>query len=34
MRIPEAGAGAEMISGDEEAAADRIVEILQEAGVT
>ena len=32
IRIPEAGEGAEMIAGDEEAAADRIVEILREAG--
>jgi len=33
MRIPEAGAGAEMIAGDEEAAAERIVEILRQVGV-
>ncbi len=33
MRIPESGAGAEMISGDEEAAADRIVQLLQAAGI-
>ncbi len=33
MRIPETGAGAEMISGDEEAAADKIVELLQAAGI-
>jgi len=33
MRIPEAGEGAEMIEGDEAAAADRIVEILHAAGV-
>ncbi len=33
MRIPEAGEGAEMIEGDEEAAAERIVEILRAAGV-
>jgi len=33
VRIPEAGEGAAMIEGDEEAAADRIVEILAAAGV-
>jgi electron transfer flavoprotein beta subunit len=33
VEIPETGEGAEMIAGDEEAAADRIVEILREAGV-
>ena len=33
MRIPEAGEGAEMIEGDEAAAADAIVEILRRAGV-
>ena len=33
MRMPESGAGAEMITGDEEAAADKIVELLQAAGV-
>jgi electron transfer flavoprotein beta subunit len=33
MRLPEVGEGAEMIDGDEEAAADKVVEILQTAGV-
>ncbi len=33
MRIPETGAGAEMIEGDEEAAAERIVALLKQAGV-
>ncbi len=33
MRVPEVGDGAEMIDGDEEAAADRIHEILTSAGV-
>lgn len=33
MRLPEVGEGAEMIDGDEEAAADKILEILQAAGV-
>jgi electron transfer flavoprotein beta subunit len=33
VEIPETGESAEMISGDEEDAADRIVEILREAGV-
>ncbi len=33
MRLPEAGEGAEMIDGDEEAAADKVLEILQAAGV-
>ena len=33
VEIPETGEGAEMISGDEEAAAERILEILGEAGV-
>ncbi|GMQ84967.1 MAG: electron transfer flavoprotein subunit beta/FixA family protein [Acidimicrobiia bacterium] len=33
VRIPETGAGAEMIDGDEEAAADRIIELLAAAGV-
>ena len=33
VRIPESGEGAEMIEGDEEAAADRIVELLSAAGV-
>jgi len=33
MRLPEVGEGAEMIDGDEEAAADKVVEILQAAGV-
>lgn len=33
MRLPEAGEGAEMIDGDETAAAERIVEILTAAGV-
>ncbi len=33
VRIAEAGEGAEMIDGDEEAAAERIIEIIQGAGV-
>jgi len=33
MRLPEEGEGAEMIEGDEEAAADRVLELLQAAGV-
>ncbi|VAW02853.1 hypothetical protein MNBD_ACTINO02-61 [hydrothermal vent metagenome] len=33
MRLPEAGEGAEMIDGDEGAAAGRVLEILQAAGV-
>ncbi len=33
VRLPDSGGGAEMISGDESAAADRIVEILRGAGV-
>lgn len=33
MRIPEVGEGAEMIGGDEEAAAERVLAILQSAGV-
>lgn len=33
MHIPEAGEGAEMIEGDEEAAAEAIVEILRRVGV-
>jgi len=33
MRIPEVGEGADMIDGDEEAAAERVLEILQAAGV-
>lgn len=33
MRLPEEGEGAEMIDGDEEAAAERVLEILQSAGV-
>jgi electron transfer flavoprotein beta subunit len=33
LRIPETGEGAEMIEGDEEAAADKIVEIIRGAGV-
>ncbi len=33
MRLPEVGDGAEMIDGDEEAAADRVLEILVSAGV-
>jgi electron transfer flavoprotein beta subunit len=33
MRLPEVGDGAEMIDGDEEAAADKVMEILQAAGV-
>ncbi len=33
MRLPEAGDGADMIDGDEEAAADRVLEILRSAGV-
>jgi electron transfer flavoprotein beta subunit len=33
VRIPESGEGAEMIEGDEEAAADKIVELLTAAGV-
>ena len=33
MRLPEAGEGAEMIEGDETAAAERVLEILQSAGV-
>ncbi len=33
MRIPETGAGAEMIDGDETAAAERILEIIRAAGV-
>jgi electron transfer flavoprotein beta subunit len=33
MRLPEEGEGAEMIEGDEEAAAERVLEILQAAGV-
>jgi electron transfer flavoprotein beta subunit len=33
MRIPEVGEGADMIEGDEEAAAERVLEILQSAGV-
>ena len=33
MRIPESGEGAEMIQGDEESAADKIVELLSAAGV-
>ncbi|MEN8040554.1 MAG: electron transfer flavoprotein subunit beta/FixA family protein [Actinomycetota bacterium] len=33
MRLPEVGDGAEMIDGDEEAAADKVVEILAAAGV-
>jgi electron transfer flavoprotein beta subunit len=33
MRLPEVGEGAEMIDGDEEAAADKVLEILQAAGV-
>jgi electron transfer flavoprotein beta subunit len=33
MRIPEVGDGADMIEGDEEAAAERVLEILQSAGV-
>ena len=33
VRIPESGEGAEMIEGDEEAAADKIVELLVAAGV-
>jgi electron transfer flavoprotein beta subunit len=33
MRIPDTGEGAEMIEGDEEVAAERIIEILRHAGV-
>ncbi len=33
MRLPEEGEGAEMIDGDEEAVAQRVLEILQSAGV-
>ena len=33
MRIPESGEGAELIEGDEEAAADKIIELLSAAGV-
>lgn len=33
VEIPETGEGAEMISGDEESAAERIVEIFRDAGV-
>jgi hypothetical protein len=33
MRLPEEGEGAEMIDGDETAAAERVLEILQSAGV-
>ncbi|GMQ98311.1 MAG: electron transfer flavoprotein subunit beta/FixA family protein [Acidimicrobiia bacterium] len=33
MRLPEEGEGAEMIEGDEEAAVDRVLELLQAAGV-
>lgn len=33
VRIPEAGAGAEMIEGDETAAAEKILELLKTAGV-
>lgn len=33
MRIPEVGEGAEMIEGDEEAAAEKVYEILSAAGV-
>jgi electron transfer flavoprotein beta subunit len=33
MRIPEMGEGAEMIAGDETAAAERVLELLQAAGV-
>jgi electron transfer flavoprotein beta subunit len=33
VRIPETGEGAEMIEGDEEAAADKILELLSAAGV-
>lgn len=33
MRLPETGEGADMIEGDEEAAADKIVELLAAAGV-
>lgn len=33
VSVPEAGEGAEMIEGDEEAAAERIVELIRAAGV-
>ncbi|MFV1970114.1 MAG: electron transfer flavoprotein subunit beta/FixA family protein [Acidimicrobiia bacterium] len=33
MRLPDAGEGAEMIEGDEEAAAEKVYEILSSAGV-
>jgi len=33
MRLPDEGEGAEMIEGDEGAAADRVLELLQAAGV-
>jgi electron transfer flavoprotein beta subunit len=33
VRVPETGEGAEMIGGDEEAAAEKIVEIIRAAGV-
>ena len=33
VRVPETGEGAEMIEGDEEAAAEKIVEIIRAAGV-
>ncbi|MCL1594287.1 MAG: electron transfer flavoprotein subunit beta/FixA family protein [Actinomycetia bacterium] len=33
MRLPDEGEGAEMIEGDEEAAADKVLELLQAAGV-
>lgn len=33
MRLPDAGDGAEMLGGDAEAAAERIIEILRAAGV-
>jgi hypothetical protein len=33
LRIPETGEGAEMIEGDEEAAATKIIEIIRGASV-